>query len=911
MSQLSENIRLLGDLLGRIIVEQAGESVFELEETIRALAKDRRAGDPTARARTDEIIPKMVGDLSLSSDILKAFATYFQLVNLVEEHERIRILKEREERAFEAGEAMDESVSAAVRTLRQEGFSADEVQAMLDQMLVMPVFTAHPTESRRRTIRQILEHISDALADLESTGSSRRAAIKRELREYVTLLWQSNESRTRRPTVMDEVRNTGLYFFENALFDVVPSIYAELQAALNDVYPGHQWRIPTLLRFGSWIGGDRDGNPFVTNETTESALRAQKALVLERYAADVQTLYELLSPAIGRAGFNARFLAELQSEIEQLPPEELESICRFDQEPYRQKLILIYRRLIATARSNEESWHSGQNDNRAYESADELLNELLSIERSLIENKGDALTRGRFARLMCRVRVFGFHLASLDIRQHSLRHEQALSEIFATYDVCEPYERMPEASRVALLSHEIENRRPLTAALEFSDSTNENVSLFRMIRDAHEHLGAKSITSYVISMSESVSDVLEVLLLLSDAGLFGQVDIVPLFETVDDLNAAPSIMSALFENAVYQRHLSRRSGRQQIMIGYSDSNKDGGFLRANWMLFTAQRRLAETCRKAGIELTLFHGRGGSIGRGGGPANRAILAQPPESIRGRIRVTEQGEVVSSRYSHPGIARRHLQQLLHAVLCSGGTRPEFPDLDVWSRTADELSELAFEKYRRLVNGPDFIEYFHRATPIDQIDHLNLGSRPARRRRTESISDLRAIPWVFAWTQSRTNIPSWYGVGTALDEWITGGEDEAARLARLQHMYREWPFFRTTLANVHLGMGRADMDIARLYSQLAATQDPIFDEIATEFELARTRLLQVTEQEELLGTEPWLQHSIRMRNPYVDPMNYIQAALLERFRQTDDVNLREKIGAVILQSVNGIAAGLQNVG
>ena len=632
--------------------------------------------------------------------------------------------------------------------------------------------------------------------------------------------------------------------------------------------------------------------------------------MLKRYAADIRALYEMLSPAIGRTTFSFGFLDQLRTELEQLPQHELETIGRFQQEPYRQKLILIYRRLLNTIEQNESSWDLETENARAYTAVNELLDDLRLIEHSLCENQGGILASGRLTQLIRRVQVFGFHLASLDIRQHSSRHEQALTEIFAKYHICDDYQSLDEPQRINLLSRETENRRPLTAELGFSEPTNEIVSLFRLVAQAHWRTGQDSVQSWIISMTESASDVLEVLLLMSDAKLFGKIDIVPLFETVDDLRAASGIMARLFENPVYRDHINRCGGGQQIMIGYSDSNKDGGYLRANWMLFTAQRELAKTCAAHGVKLTLFHGRGGSIGRGGGPANRAILAQPPESIHGRIRITEQGEVISSRYMHNAIAQRHLQQLFHAVLLSGGKRPKFENLDEWSAIMDELSQSAQKKYRQLVEQPDFIEYFQSATPIDQIDRLNLGSRPARRKQTQSTSDLRAIPWVFAWTQSRTNIPSWYGVGTAIDEWA--GEDDE-KIKSLQQMYQHWPFFKTMLDNVHLGMGRADMHIARLYSELVDLRfgPQIFGDIRNEFELSKTRLLSVTGHDGLLDTEPWLQHSISVRNPYVDPMNYIQVALLRRFRNSKNPDEREQIQNVILQSINGIASGLQNVG
>ena len=707
---------------------------------------------------------------------------------------------------------------------------------------------------------------------------------------------------------MDEVRNTGLYFVEHTLFDVVPRIYRALESALATHYPEREWDVPTVLRFGSWIGGDRDGNPFVTNDTTEAAIRAHVDLALERYAVDVNELYELLSSSTARTEVDETFLDDLEQELAGASEAEAEILDRFSREPYRQKLILMYRRLLATRTRNEVPWSERESDPRVYRDAEQFLAELRRIERSLLSHRGASLARGKLRRLIRRVEVFGFHLASLDIRQHSAKHQEAVQEVVARYDVSSSYDDLDEAERSALLGREIANPRPLTATLEFSDATNEVVSLFRLIKRAHVEAGPASIRSYVISMTESESDVLEVLLFMSDSGLFGELDIVPLFETVEDLRAAPAIMTRLFENPVYRDHLEKRGGAQQIMIGYSDSNKDGGFLRANWMLFVAQRTLAATCEAHGVKLTLFHGRGGSIGRGGGPANRSILSQPPESIRGRIRITEQGEVVSSRYTHDEIAFRHLQQLLNAVICSAGDHPEGAEYARRAEVMEVLSGRAHRTYRELVEDDAFIEYFHSATPIDQIDELNLGSRPARRKRTEDVSDLRAIPWVFAWTQSRTNIPSWYGVGTALDAWI-----EDAGSEELEKMYATWPFFRSVLDNVHVGLGRADMNIAALYAELTAKpeEQELFDRIRGEFDLTCRRVLQVTGHDAILDTEPWLQRSIRLRNPYVDPMNVVQVALLARLRSVTDEAQRARIRDVVLQSVNGVASGLQSVG
>ena len=915
---LAETVRTLGDLLGQVIRIQAGDHVLETEEEIRGLSKQWRSGDESANSKIAAIVSKVVDDLPLTAEILKAFSTFFRLVNLAEEHERIRVLDQRADQAFVDDVPMDESLWAALGTLEREGVTATQVEQMLERMLVTPVFTAHPTESRRRITLKTVEHLSETLGQLQSVGrkSHRFPDLEEELRDTVMLLWQCDERRQRKPTVMDELRNTGLFFFEDTLFDVVPKVYEELERALERTFPDIKSPPPCLLRFGSWIGGDRDGNPFVKLKTTEEAIRAQKNCVISRYMQDVEELYASLAISIGRASFNDVFVQALESELKSLDPVECEELQRFNQEPYRQKMILIFRRLAATQEQNRLSWADAGDSadaTRGYATPSELETDLQLIVESLKDNKGASIVRGKLSRLVRRVQVFGFHLASLDIRQHSGRHESAIAEILKRYSIADDYAGLAEEEKVRILQDEIAGKRPLTSQLTFSEDSNESVGLFHLVGQAHAKAGKQAISSYIISMAESVSDLLEVLLLMSNADLFGQLDIVPLFETIEDLRAAPVIMGKLFDNQVYREHLEQRGNCQQIMIGYSDSNKDGGYLSANWMLFKAQRELAMTCSSRDVELTLFHGRGGSLGRGGGPANRAILAQPAESIRGRLKVTEQGEVISSRYNHNEIASRHLQQLLHAVICSSGTRPELWNLDQWSSIMDEMADLAFAKYRDLVLRPELIEYFQKATPIEHIGQLNLGSRPAKRRATAGIGDLRAIPWVFAWTQSRTGLPSWYGVGSGIKAWVEAQSDSEKAVESLREMYSDWPYFNTLIKNVHVGLGRADLKIGKLYSQLfdESGDSALFGLIEEECRLTQELILQISGHEEILDTEPWLKSSISVRNPYVDPMNYFQVALLEKFRSSTDETEREQIQDLILQSISGIAAGLQNVG
>ncbi len=939
-ARLRRTVRQLGNLLGETIVEQEGREIFDLVEELRYLTRAQRQGDESAGARIEECTARLVDDLDGTRGVLKAFTTYFQLVNLAEEQQRVRILRQRTARAEEEGRPMPETIAAAVRHLQVVGTPRHEIDRLLGEMLIQPVFTAHPTEAKRRTILLKLLDLAKLLHDLESRDLllSEKDAIWEQVREIVVSLWQSDVNRERRPDVLDEVRE-GLNFFDTTLFDLLPEIYAELKRVLDTTYAGEETKengeesaghLPTFLRYGSWIGGDRDGNPYVTQDVTEDALRQQKQQALELYRRTVVGMYGHLSVARTRGGFSQEFLDGLARDLEMAPESDKARLERFALEPYRQKMILIYRRLGATLAQNRESWGPQRADPWSYRNADEFIGDLELIQRSLRQNKGNRLAEGRFARLVQQARIFGFHLASMDIRQHSDRHRQAVAELLNRFnrDRNFDYMALPEKERTQLLVEEIESPRPLTARLQYSDETNETVALFRLIRQAHERIAPQAIGAYIISMTTSVSHVLEVLLLAKDAGLFGRIDIAPLFETIDDLLGAPDVMRALFQSPIYRQHLAERGNCQEIMIGYSDSNKDGGYLRSTWILYQAQKRLAETCQAHGVKLTLFHGRGGSIGRGGGPANRAILAQPPGSLQGRIKITEQGEVISARYSNRSIAKRHLEQLVNAVLlasCDEGRssvnngRPvsSHPTEEGWAEILEEASERAERKYRDLVENPVFLRYFHEATPIDQLAQMNIGSRPAKRRETTGISDLRAIPWVFAWTQSRVNLPGWYGLGSGLREELE------ARMAVLQEMYRDWPFFRTVIDRSQLAMRRADKTIAMLYASLAETETRqlVFGEIVEEFRLTERVILGITGQEALLDNETWLLRSINLRNPYVDPLHYIQVALLNRQRsgggqretdgQSSAASGDPRLRQAILLSINGIAAGLQATG
>ncbi len=910
--RLSGQIHLLGDLLGETIIEQEGQELFDLVEEIRALAKAHRRGDAVAGEELLALVEAL--PLEQARVVVKSFSAYFQLVNLAEEEERVRVLRRRAREAYEREEPMDESIAAAIERLREEGLDADDMQGLLRNLLIMPVLTAHPTEAKRRTVLRKLAHIADILyaLDFERMTPQEEEEAKEQLREEITSLWQTDQTRARRQTVLDEVRN-GLYYFENTIFDLVPEIYAELHTALARYYPDHAFVVPVFLRYGSWMGGDRDGNPFVTLSVTEETLREQKRTALETYRETFDRLHGHLSTA-ARYGISDELRASLEADA-QLFPERAEFVkTRYANQPYRQKMFFMYDKLTATLEDSQRPWrHERLPRAGIYEDAAAFLEELRMVQESLRARGAERLADGRLARLVRQVEVFGFHLATLDIRQHAERHSSAMSELFERYGMAKVYEHWPEHRKVELLTEELLSPRPLVPAhLDFSESTNETFELFRLIRRAHERIGYEAIQSYVISMTTGASDILAVLLMAQDAGIADHLDVVPLFETIADLHAAPEIMESLFTNPAYARHLEARDRAQQIMIGYSDSNKDGGYLTANWELQLAQRALAAVCDKHGITLTLFHGRGGSIGRGGGPANRAILAQPPESVRGRIKLTEQGEAITNRYANNAIAHRHLEQLVNAVLLSSGKRPEEGPArgGEWEEAMRELSPRAEQAYRALVHdSPEILEYFHTATPIDEISELNIGSRPAKRKATEGIGDLRAIPWVFAWMQSRVTLPGWYGLGSAFMEWADGEE----HWSLLSTMYQEWPFFRTMIDNSQMSMRKADMLIASVYADLAdePTRSAIFPRLRHEYDNTEQSILRLTGQSDLLDNEPWLQRAIRVRNPYIDPMNYIQVALLRRLRENPESAEAQALRDAVLLSVNGIAAGLRNTG
>jgi phosphoenolpyruvate carboxylase len=917
--ELARDVRMLGNALGDVLREQGGAALFERVERVRALAKEARGrpGADDAEAELDRMLAGMDFDTALP--VLKAFTTYFQLVNLAEQKEIVRVNRRR---AFEAGDRpRPESVRDAVRILRESGRTADDMRALLAALSIQLVFTAHPTESKRRSVQEKLHRLSDSLDDLERPllSQGERERLEADVAAETEILWQTDEVRQRRLSVLDEARNI-LFYFGETLFGVTPRLYTDLQKALAQSYPGEAFDIPLFLEYGSWVGGDRDGNPTITLAHTAEVLRLHRDQILSLYIPAVRTLSDRLSQSRHYVGVSEELERSLAEDAARLPEVAQQAAGRSPTEPYRRKCEFLWERL----RRTRDGAPGG------YEAAQEFVADLETIQRSLEQHRGHFAARRALAPLLAQARLFGFHLARLDIREHKDKYLGALGSVLADQGV--DWAALGEPERVALLEREIGGRRPLIPArLGYDDETDKTLGLFRLVSERTEALGPDAFGSFILSMASDVSDVLAVLLLAKEARLadlraeggWSRVDVVPLFETIEDLENAPAVLDTLLSNPLYRRNVSLRGDAQEVMVGYSDSNKDGGYLTANWKLYVAQARLAAVAQEHGVRLRLFHGRGGAVGRGGGPAGKAILAQPPGSVRGRLKITEQGEVIAARYFDQEIAYRNLEQIVHAVLLASAEAPSTPDAGEgagWPAVMDELSDAAFHAYRALVYGdPDFVRFFHEATPIGEFGQLNIGSRPPKRTASDRIEDLRAIPWVFSWMQSRVTLPGWYGVGTALGGYA---EQSPAHLERLREMYRRWPFFATTLDNAQMSLAKADMDIAARYARLVGDQamaQRIYGQIAAEFRRSVDIICRITEQEALLDGQPVLQKSIRLRNPYVDPLSYLQVELLRRLRalppsEGEDDALRQQrrdLRAAVLLSINGIAAGVKNTG
>jgi phosphoenolpyruvate carboxylase len=921
---LAAEIRKLGHILGEIIVKLEGQDILDLEEKLRLLAKSSRSGDAKAESDLQAAVKSL--SVSAAGRMAMAFTVYFELVNLAEETHRVRLLRQRRRAQYTVPGTppMRESIGAALREFKARNVPAELVQTLLDKLSIELVFTAHPTESKRRTMLNKLQRLSqrlnnpDAFIDDVVTGLESPGALERE----ITALWLTDRSRAARPQVTDEVR-TGLWYFDTTLWQTVPLLQDELERVLADTYP--TVKAPTRwITFGSWMGGDRDGNPNVTPKVTAETLQCHRKLALDKFQNALRSLARHISVS-SRLDELSPALTQLLKSSDKLDPHLHAIRDRYPYEPYRLLLTGLRDRVLASQKS---------------ESPDDLLNpqatsfvpvqtaeiaELLDlINESLISHRGAPLAEGELHRLRQQVTLFGLSVARLDVRQHSMRHETAMTEILQAANVTPDYAALSEEQKLELLAKILAAPVPKLLAKVISGSapslfetftpeTSDVLGSLKVLKRASEIYGTEAVGASVISMTHDLSDIIEVMVFQHFVGI--SLDIAPLFETLDDLEAAPGILEQMFNFEPYRAHLRSRHDHQMIMLGYSDSNKDCGYLTANWALFLAQETISHVCKQRGLGLTLFHGRGGSIARGGGPAAKAILAQPCGCYDAKIRVTEQGEVLSTRYHDPDLAFRIIEQMAYGVLLGAeAAQKESPAPETWRVAMTEMSKLAYAAYEALVhNDPEFIEFWRVATPIEEISGLKLGSRPTFRKATKSVEDLRAIPWVFSWMQSRFVFPGWYGLGSALEQFAAKGPTEAALL---RAMYKDWMFFKATIDNAQLTLLKADIKIASHYAELVPDEKiraRIFGAIQAEFLRTEKAILAITEQKALLEREPVLAKSVQLRNPYIDPLNYIQIDMIRRLRGLTDKTTPEAdaIRAVIELTINGVSGGLKNTG
>ncbi|MFQ5609243.1 MAG: phosphoenolpyruvate carboxylase [Woeseiaceae bacterium] len=920
--QLRARVRLYGELLGNVLRNHAGDGVYDAVESLRrGYIALRQQDDPQRREELSELVRSL--DQETLIQVTRAFSIYFSLANIAEEafQHHARRAAVSTDRPLWHG-----SFDDTIGLFKRDGMSGREMQRLLESLDYMPVFTAHPTEARRRAVMESLRRIFETGEELESPQLSdrQRSDIAERLQAQIQVLWKTDEVRVRKPGVEDEITN-GLYYFRQSIFHAVPTVYRNLERAIRKHYGNEgstEFVVPGFLRFGSWIGGDRDGNPFVTPETTRSAARLQAREVLQEYIertdrltdelthsdsiADVSDMVRLNSPA-DRLMARAAFAGE---------PD------RFANEPYRRRFALVNYRLRCNLKLVEQrlqGYVHGKQEH-PYACAQEFLDDLYAIRESLEQHGDRNLANGRLKDLIRLVETFGFHLASLDIREESSRHTAAVDELLRAAGIVDGYATAGEDDRLAILGGLLSNQA--TSQIperQVSESTREVLDVFYTIAEIRAETGTPAIGNYVISMTHEASHVLEVLWLASRAGLVGknaddqwysELSVSPLFETIDDLERVESVLEALFSHDAYRELVRCRDDRQEVMLGYSDSTKDGGLLASAWHLYRAQRKITAIAARHSIHCRIFHGRGGTIGRGGGPTHDAILAQPPGTSGGRIKFTEQGEVLYYKYSNRETAVFELTLGMTGLMKSSRylVDSKITDYEKFAPLMAGLADSGERSYRELIDRtPGLLDYFYACTPVAEIGLLNLGSRPSHRKQEDrSKASIRAIPWVFGWAQSRHTLPGWYGLGSALESAC----EERDGLERLRELYRVWPFFTALLDNTQMALAKADMGTAREYAALAgddARMRTIFSTIRAEYLRSVKHVNAVCDQGELLSEQPTLALSLARRRPYLDPLNHIQIVMLSRYRgdRTDD-SLNS-----LLRSINAIAAGMRNTG
>ena len=907
---LREDIRLLGRILGDTVRSQEGEAVFDIVERIRQTSiRFHREEDQGARKELEAILNSL--SPPQTARVVRAYSFFSHLANIAEDQHHIRRTRAH---ALAGSSPRDGTMAHALDEATKAGITTQQLKEFFDGALVSPVLTAHPTEVQRKSILTVQMEVAKQLAQRDHgpmTPEEEETNLE-SLQRAVLTLWQTAILRATKLAVTDEVAN-GLTFYDYTFLREMPRFYAQLEDHLRRMDPS--WattELPSFLRMGSWIGGDRDGNPFVTAPVLRQAMRMQSTRALQFYLDELHTLGSELS-------LSTRVI-DVSEPLRQLAERSPDPSPHRKMEPYRRAISGIYARVAATLRTLDglEAPRHAVGDAPPYLTPAELRADLEIIDRSLTVNGSAALAKGRLRHLRRAVDLFGFHLASIDLRQNSDVHERSVAELLSFADAGVDYTSLSEDERIELLVRELETNRPLASGYaDYSEETSSELDILRTAADARARFGSDAVVNCVISKTDGVSDILEVAVLLKEAGLLRPKDkaldlnIAPLFETIGDLRNCAATMDRLLSIPTYRRFLESRGNLQEVMLGYSDSNKDGGFLTSGWELYKAEIALVEVFAKHGVRLRLFHGRGGSVGRGGGPSYQAILAQPAGAVQGAIRITEQGEVIAGKYSNPEVGRRNLETLAAATLEATLLHPESaaPCSDLFLQTMEELSEHAFKAYRGLVYETEgFEKYFWESTVIGEIANLNIGSRPASRKKSTSIEDLRAIPWVFSWAQCRLMLPGWYGFGSAVKAYLAEHPDG---MERLRAMHRDWGFFRTLLSNMDMVLSKSNIAIASRYAGLVSDpelRDAIFSRIRAEWQDCIEVLLAITEQSALLEKNPLLARSIRNRFPYLDPLNHVQVELLKRHRTSDS---GEQIARGIHLTINGIAAGLRNSG
>jgi phosphoenolpyruvate carboxylase len=924
--RLRSRVKLFGNILGKILHDHAGDKVFNAVEALRkGHISLRKTDDIRKRQRLAALVESL--DPDSLAHVVRSFSIYFSLVNIAEEAFQH---KQRRREVSRNGPLWVGSFDTTMREFYQEGITADQVQCLLDHLAYIPVFTAHPTEAKRRTVLEALRRIFIISEELEATRLSRiqKDDIYTKLERHIRILYESNEVRISKLKVIDEVTN-GLYYFRECLFSSIPATYRYLENAIKRTYGTDPTtpaiNVPSFIRFGSWIGGDRDGNPFVKPETTATAVRLQSREALLEYYGRIRALQKILTLASEFIEPSEAMLTSLARDEADMPEIFATKPEQYKTEPYRRKLVLMQQRIecnLAKLAHILDEAPLPEND-YSYRNEEGLLSDLYLIRDSLISHDDEIIARGELQDLIRLVETFGFFLAHLDVRQESTIHTNTVSAVLQQLDGTD-YSALSEEKRLAILARWMEQKPPRVDSTDFADMSRETLKVFDVMAHIRKEISPKVFGNYVISMTHAASHVMEVMFLAWLAGLAGNRDgewfcdirISPLFETIDDLEHIEPVMNQLLDNTAYAALLKASGNTQEVMLGYSDSCKDGGILASAWNLYQAQQQITALARKHDVDLRLFHGRGGTIGRGGGPTHESILSQPTGTVHGEIKFTEQGEVLSYKYSNTETAVYELSMGITGLMKASRNliiKPQ-PDNPEYLDIMRELAASGESHYRGLTDETaGFLDYFYEATPVSEIALMNIGSRPSHRKKADrSKGSVRAIGWVFGWAQSRHTLPAWYGIGTALENWL---QQHPQQLAKLQDMYRDWPFFRALLSNSQMALFKADMHIAESYVSLCHHQDtarPIYDIINAEYQRTVSNVLQIAQLDELMADAPRLALSLKRRNPYLDPLNQIQVTLLKRFRdESQDEESRNQWLNPLLRTINAIAAGMRNTG